>query len=81
MTTVVFAPDLDGRSGPAQATEVPGGDYAMTEHRGDLSLGAAYAALFEWMDAGDLRPSGPVIEEYLGDRRSPHTRVSIGVAS
>jgi effector-binding domain-containing protein len=80
MTTVVFAPDLDGRRGP-QATEVPGGDYATTEHRGDLSLGTAYAALFEWMDAGDLQPSGPVIEEYLGDRRAPRTRVSIAVAS
>jgi effector-binding domain-containing protein len=41
----------------------------------------AYSALFEWMDAGDLRPAGPVIEEYLGDRHAPWTRVSIGVAS
>jgi DNA-binding transcriptional MerR regulator len=81
MPTIVFAPDIDGLLGPPPPTEVPGGAYATTEHRGDLALGTAYAALFEWMDAGDLRPAGPVIEEYLGDRRSPHTRVSIGVAS
>ena len=79
--TVVFAPDIDGGRGEVPATEVPGGTYATTEHRGDLSLGAAYAALFEWMDAGDLRPAGPVIEEYLGDRQVPLTRVSIAVAS
>jgi DNA-binding transcriptional MerR regulator len=81
MPTVVFAPDIDGRLGPPPPTEVPGGAYATTEHRGDLSLSGAYSALFEWMDAGDLRPAGPVIEEYLGDRRAPRTRVSIGVAS
>jgi DNA-binding transcriptional MerR regulator len=80
MPTVVFAAGVDGRLGPPPPTEVPGGAYATTEHRGDLSLGAAYAALFEWMDAGDLRPAGPVIEEYLGDRRAPRTRVSIAVA-
>jgi DNA-binding transcriptional MerR regulator len=79
--TVVFAPGVDGRPGRVGATEVPGGAYATTEHRGDLSLGAAYGALFEWMDAGGLRPAGPVIEEYLGDRQAPLTRVSIAVAS
>jgi len=60
--------------------EIPASGYAATDHTGDHAVGPAYEALLDWIGGNGIRPTGPVIEEYLGDRREPRTRISIGVA-
>ena len=54
---------------------------AVTEHAGDFALGSAYQAVLDWIADQDLRPTGPVIEEYLGNRHNPRTRISIVLAN
>jgi effector-binding domain-containing protein len=49
-------------------TEVPGGIFACTMHRGSYDeMAPAYVAVFTWMDGHGFEPSGPPREYYLND--------------
>jgi effector-binding domain-containing protein len=49
-------------------TEVPGGIFASSIHRGSYDeMAPAYAAVIMWMDGHGLEPSGPPREYYLND--------------
>lgn len=62
-----FAQRLTGQ-GHILAGEIPGGKAAACLHVGPYDqLGAAYAALGEWMQAGGHMPAGVAYEFYLND--------------
>ena len=49
-------------------TEIPGGIFASTIHRGSYDeMAPAYAAVIMWMDGHGLELSGPPREYYLND--------------
>ena len=63
---------------------VPGGQMAVTVHQGSYEIiGQAYGALGNWIDAHDLKMSGPPQEAYLtapDDPAGPITEIRIPVA-
>lgn len=67
---------------PAEdATTIPAMRTATVEHVGDTALASAYDGLLAWIAAQGCAAEGPVVEEYLGDRQAPRTRISIGLGS
>jgi len=67
----IVVPDRVKASGEVLIQEIPGGDYAVTTHRGPYdSLGRTYASLCGvWLPASgrELRDAPP-IEFYLNDK-------------
>ena len=68
-------------SGEPAEQELPGGDALVVEHVGShLLLPTAYGSLLAALRGRGLRATGPVWEEYVGDKPPPRTRVVLPVA-
>jgi effector-binding domain-containing protein len=61
--------------------ELPAGRFATSEHVGDHQLGPAYVTLLDQIGTDGGHPTGPVVEEYLGSRQEPWTRIAIGLSA
>lgn len=84
----VGIPVAPGASAAGEVKDIPGGPVAYTTHVGPYeSIGTAYEALFGWMRAHGLQPSGPPREVYLvgpGPATKPEdyrTEIEVPVAS
>jgi DNA-binding transcriptional MerR regulator/effector-binding domain-containing protein len=78
--TVFAAVALAARAA-IDTVELPAGRFATSEHVGDHQLGPAYVTLLDQIGTDGGHPTGPVIEEYLGSRQPPRTRIAIGLTS
>ena len=62
----VGVPVAPGATAAGEVKDLPGGPVAWTVHVGPYeSIGAAYVALYGWLRAHGLEPSGPPREVYL----------------
>lgn len=81
VVATVFGAPASGAEPAADATTLPAMACATVERVGDDTLASTYDSLLTWIAAQGCAAEGPVVEEYLGDRRAPRTRISVGLGS